>query len=263
MQNFIFKSVYNLWVNRVKPIKAFSAIRALDRNREDTTQVFHVIEALKGNSDRQYFKIFSESKTGKNILNNKLQLVDVLKDKEYLSKLPKDTLGFKYYEFIYKENLSPDELIEASEISSGKHYSNRGISENEIFFNTRKRDMHDLWHVATGYGRDALGELSLLAFTYAQEQNRGVGAIALYGYWKVGKVPGAQNLSLRQVIYEGYTNGKIANLWSCEDWEKLIELPLDDVRKRINSKKPNLYLNALENLSLQQINLNNNQILTG
>ena len=39
--------------------------------------------------------------------------------------------------------------------------------------------MHDLWHVTTGYGRDALGELSLLAFTYAQEQNRGIGAIAL------------------------------------------------------------------------------------
>ena len=47
--------------------------------------------------------------------------------------------------------------------------------------------MHDLWHVTTGYGRDALGELSLLAFTYAQEQNRGIGAIALYGYWKVGR----------------------------------------------------------------------------
>ena len=38
-----------------------------------------------------------------------------------------------------------------------------------------------IYGVTTGYGRDALGELSLLAFTYAQEQNRGVGA-RIYGY---------------------------------------------------------------------------------
>ena len=48
--------------------------------------------------------------------------------------------------------------------------------------------MHDLWHVTTGYGRDALGELSLLAFTYAQEKIEGIGAIVLYGYRIMGKV---------------------------------------------------------------------------
>ena len=96
--------------------------------------------------------------------------------------------------------------------------------------------MHDLWHVTAGYGRDALGELSLLAFTYAQEQNRGIGAIALYGYWKVGKE--LPDFNLRKVIYEGYNNGKKATLWSCEDWESLIKLPLDQVREKLNSKKP-------------------------
>ena len=256
MKNFFIKYIYRLWDNRVKPIKAFKAIMALSKDNEDTTQVFHVIDALKGNSDRKYFKIFSESRVGKRILKEKIQLVDTLKNKEFLSKLPKNTLGYKYYEFIYKENLSPEELIEASE-NSKKEFGNR--SADEIFFNIRKRDMHDLWHVTTGYGRDALGELSLLAFTYAQEQNRGVGAIALYGYWKVGKE--FPDFDLRKVIHEGYINGKNATLWSCEDWEKLIELPIDEVRKKINSKKPQLYFDALDDLGTESLDFNDDEVL--
>ena len=256
MENFFISYIYRLWDNRVKPIKAIKAIIALSKDNEDTTQVFHVIDALKGSSDRKYFKIFSKSEIGKKILKERIHLLDTLKDKDTLSKLPKNTLGYKYYEFIYKENLSPEELINASE-SSKKEFGNR--TDDEIFFNIRKRDMHDLWHVATGYGRDALGELSLLAFTYAQEQNRGVGAIALYGYWKVGRE--FPDFNLRKVIREGYENGKNATLWSCEDWEKLIKLPIDEVREKINAKKPKLYFNALNNIGAEQIKFNNEEIL--
>ena len=256
MENFFISYIYRLWDNRVKPIKAIKAIIALSKDNEDTTQVFHVIDALKGSSDRKYFKIFSKSEIGKKILKERIHLLDTLKDKDTLSKLPKNSLGYKYYEFIYKENLSPEELINASE-SSKKEFGNR--TDDEIFFNTRKRDMHDLWHVTTGYGRDALGELSLLAFTYAQEQNRGVGAIALYGYWKVGRE--FPNFNLRKVIREGYKNGKNATLWSCEDWEKLIKLPIDEVREKINAKKPKLYFNALNNIGAEQIKFNNEEIL--
>ena len=256
MENFLISYIYRLWDNRVKPIKAIKAIIALSKDNEDTTQVFHVIDALKGSSDRKYFKIFSKSEIGKKILKERVNLLDTLKDKDTLSKLPKNTLGYKYYEFIYKENLSPEELIDASE-SSKKEFGNR--TEEEIFFNIRKRDMHDLWHVATGYGRDALGELSLLAFTYAQEQNRGVGAIALYGYWKVGRE--FPDFNLRKVIREGYENGKNATLWSCEDWEKLIKLPIDEVREKINAKKPKLYFNALNNIGAEQIKFNDDEVL--
>mgnify|MGYP005696430567 FL=1 len=71
MLKSLYKNIYNIWINRVKPIKAFKAVRALDRNKEDTTQVFHVIDALKGSSDRKYFKIFSKTKLGKKILEKK------------------------------------------------------------------------------------------------------------------------------------------------------------------------------------------------
>jgi ubiquinone biosynthesis protein COQ4 len=42
------------------------------------------------------------------------------------------------------------------------------VDPEREFFGDRVRDMHDLWHVLTGYGRDEAGEAANLAFTYAQ-----------------------------------------------------------------------------------------------
>ena len=56
-------------------------------------------------------------------------------------------------------------------------------------------------------------------------------------------------------------NGRNASLWSCEDWESLIELPLNEVRKKIKSRRPDLYHDILQKLSTHNIDLNNNQVL--
>ena len=227
------------WGKRIKPFKAFKALRALSANKEDTVQVFHIIEALKGPKNR-YFKDFKKSNVGKRILKDRIHLIDILKNRDYLEKLPKDTLGYKYFQFVYDENLTADELAEASEI----YPRDKNTSDEEHLFNKRLRDMHDLWHVTTGYGRDALGELSLLAFTYAQGKNRGIGAITLYGYWQVGRFS-KNKMDLRKVIRQGYRLGKDATFWAFEDWEKLLELPLLEVREQLNSKKPSLYQEIL------------------
>ena len=45
------KTVKKSWVrNQIKPLAAWRAMRELLRNPDDTTQVFHIIEALKGDS---------------------------------------------------------------------------------------------------------------------------------------------------------------------------------------------------------------------
>ena len=50
-------------------------------------------------------------------------------------------------------------------------------------------------------------------------------------------------------------------MWSCEDWEKLIKLPIDEVREKINSKKPELYFNALNDLGAEPIKFNDDEVL--
>ena len=48
------------------------------------------------------------------------------------------------------------------------------LSAAQIKYHERQRDAHDLWHVSTGYGRDPLGELCLLAVTWRQLGNPGI-----------------------------------------------------------------------------------------
>lgn len=249
MKNF-YIYIKSLWANRIRPIKALKALRALAANKEDTVQVFHVIDAL-GGTNRKAFRVFKKSDVGKRILENKVHLIDTLKRKEYLSELPEGSLGKNYYNFIYREKLTPDELVSASEINFDPNKS-----EEENIFHTRLRDMHDLWHVTTGYGRDALGELSLLAFTYAQEKNRGIGAIVLYGYRIMGKVTKELNfkIDLREVVKEGYKLGKEASFWATADWENLLEKPITEVRALLKAGKPELYNEVLHEFSIKEEN---------
>ena len=45
----LMRSIKALWRrNEIKPLAAWRAMRELLRNPDDTTQVFHIIEALKG-----------------------------------------------------------------------------------------------------------------------------------------------------------------------------------------------------------------------
>src|SRR3546814_1330225 len=49
------------------------------------------------------------------------------------------------------------------------------------WYSNRLRDTHDLFHILTGYGRDALGEQCVLGFTYGQTGNYGNAFIAYAG----------------------------------------------------------------------------------
>ncbi len=212
---------------RIQPLKALAAIRALKENKEDTGQVFKVIEALSGGAEERLFHRFEASHGGKRVLAEKLDLLALLCDREKLAAMPEGSLGAAYYRFMTSENLTADGLVEAS--NEMKLRDN--IPEAGRLFRDRIRDQHDLWHVLTGYGRDGLGELSLLAFSYAQTRNRGVGAIVLLLSRVADKAyPGC---GIWRSIREGYRRGKQAHWLPAEIWEELLPLPLEQVRAKL------------------------------
>jgi ubiquinone biosynthesis protein COQ4 len=212
--------------NPIRFREAWQGIRALMQDPDDTAQVFKVIRALSGNAGERQFQKFLASEHGPTILAENRSLVDRLSDREYLASLPDGSLGRIYADFTEREQISPQGLIEASESVPD---DGPPLSPDRVLFGLRMRDSHDLWHIVTGYGRDLLGEASLLAFTYRQTTNRGIGFIVLVAYLKAGKTFPEE----RRMIRGGFHRAKQAAWMPGADWEALLECPLDEVRRTL------------------------------
>ena len=217
---------------RIRPLAALRAIRALLRDPDDTARVFEIIEALSGSSGRRLFERFVKTEDGARMLAERPDLLATLQDRDALLALPEGSLGRVYADFVAREQISADGLVAASE-----EPDRRGqVSEERIWFGSRLRDMHDLWHVVTGYGRDLVGEAALLAFTYAQTRNHGIGFIVAVAYLRAGDAPEA-----RRLMREAYARGRRAAWLPGEDWEALLAQPLDAVRERLAVGEPPRY----------------------
>ena len=223
---------------RLHPIAAFRAMRALTRNREDTRQVFLLNDALRGKTTLRQFARFRQSETGKAVLAERRRLLDRLSDRAALSALPAGTLGRAYYDFMAAENLSAGGLVEASNFEEALP-----PGEDMTLFRERSREMHDLLHIVTGYGRDPLGESCLVAFSFAQTGLKGFAVIALVSAHRIARACPRQ--PVRRMVLEGYRHGKRAGWLVGADWESLLAEPVEAIRARYGIAPPTYYPTVL------------------
>src|SRR5580704_19452415 len=99
---------------RRHPVAAYRAMRNLLRDREDTRQVFLLIDALRGKTTLRQLARFRETEIGPGALADRRRLFDRLEDQASLAALPAGTLGRAYYDFMAAENLSAEGLVQAS-----------------------------------------------------------------------------------------------------------------------------------------------------
>lgn len=219
--------------------KAWKALRALMANPEDTVQVFTIMRALTGKSLFNQYKRFSKTDIGAKILADKIDLLDTLADRKALAKLPEGSLGRVYLDFMTREGITAEGLVEASD----EAYA--GMNHEELArYTMRTREMHDLWHVVSGYGRDGLGEICVVAFSYPQTKSLGFGAIAMMGAVKYSRqFPG---YGVLKAVWQAYRNGRKAAWLPGQDWEHLLTQPYADVRAMLNTGNPSHYLAAAE-----------------
>ncbi len=219
---------------RLRPLVAWRAMQELFADPEETAHVFTIIRALS--SSRQYTRLFHRvmaDPAGRRVLEAKRSLLVTLGDRDRLRAMPVGTLGYEYACFMDAEKITADGLEGASKGEENVFYDERA----ECLSN-RLRDMHDLWHVTSGYGRDFVGEDALLAFTYAQTRNLGIGFIALLAYlrfWREGfRAP-------LPTIREGYRRGRDAGFLPAVEWEAMLEKPIDEVREILRLGDPPSY----------------------
>jgi ubiquinone biosynthesis protein COQ4 len=220
---------------------AFRAMKTLLADPDDTVQVFRIMAALNaGTSAKNYQRLISTPEGGR-VAYARVELVSKLTDDAWLSQFALGTVGAAYRNFLEKTGYSADGL----EAVSREVHSDRAEEHPYAWFGRRERDIHDIWHVLTGYrANDPLGELCLVAFTYAQTKGLGWGFIALSGALKSFGEPHGR--AVRRAIREGYAHGRAAHWLHNEDIEKLFAEPLEAARTRLNIAPPRLYEDAQE-----------------
>jgi ubiquinone biosynthesis protein COQ4 len=211
-------------------------MHALLENPDDTAQAFKVIAAMSGGSGERLYKRFRRSPTGARILREKRSLVDVIGDLDKLRAMPTDSLGQGIADFYETEEISAQGLVAASEAGFGEPGPGEEMDEEQRIFSERLRDLHDVFHVLAGYGRDLRGESAVLAFTLPQTRNAGI------AYLVYQSLRGSGWSSVEgKLIREAFKRGRRARWLVDQDWEALFEQPIDQVREQLNVGPPPEY----------------------
>lgn len=224
----------------MRPLHAFVSVIRLILNKEDTRQVFEVLQAMSGRSGKRLFRDLVSTPYGRRVVTEPVLLEKILGDRDWLRTLPEGSFGRAYLDFMEGENLTPEGLL-SSAADAGIEY------EGETQFPEFRRMFlhlsmsHDLWHVLTGYGRDALGELCNLVFTRTQTYNPGIRLINAIGLLaQKSEQPGQPILA---AMKEAKRMGHGVDLLLKHDIEELLPLPLDEVRRKLNFITPTVYNN--------------------
>lgn len=227
---------------RFRPFKAWMHMQKLIADKEDTKQVFHIIEALNGDSIIHDFNRFMASEKGPAILAERAFLPDLLDNHGPIEQLPDGSVGQAYLTFMRREGLSAAGLVEES---LANRQNSDEYDDDLLWYGNRLRDTHDLYHVLTGYNRDALGEAALLGYTHGQHRGRGINFIAYMGGRQIQK-HAPREARIKDVMAEGRRNGKAAARIVEQDIPTLLREPLDAARARLNIAEPVLYRKALD-----------------
>jgi len=223
---------------RRRPLKAWRHFRKLMQNKEDTEQVFHIIQALNGKSVFKDFKAFMKSEDGQKRFSERRELPTLLDDHARWEALPKGTVGRAYVDFMRREGLTAQGLVD--EYDSFKDQAAEYYHPDVLWYVYRRRDTHDLCHVLTGYGRDALGEACVLGFSHGQNRGLGIIFIAYMAGREVRKsVP--NGAPVLKAVRQGFHIGNAARKIARQDIISLMEEPLDAARARLGIADPTYY----------------------
>ena len=198
------------------------AARKFLKNPDDTRQVFVLGLVLNGPWFPSFLQRFASEGEGNVLLVEKPSIDSKSVNYDRLRALPNNTLGREYVRFLDDNHLDPD-LFQAPP----------GLPEEPTFLAKRMRQVHDIWHVLTGYTPDIPGEIALQAFTYAQTGLPISQLITATGFLRQSVLRPAQSPKLGSEVVRAYRRGKAAVFLPSVRIEKYFEADLVDVRREL------------------------------
>ncbi len=225
---------------RFRPVKALGHFRKLMADKEDTAQVFHMVQCLPSKRFRKMAERFCASAHGQALMASEPFLPHLLDDHETLLKLPEGSVGHAYVAFMRREGLTAAGLVAESETQ----FPDRNNYKDQFqWFNDRLRDTHDMIHVLTGYGRDALGEQCALGFSSSQYPGPTDWFLAWAGAFELQRRV-KTDAPVFGAVGQARRHGKAAAQIFSQDIRSLLAEPLETARARLNIGTPHVYEEA-------------------
>lgn len=220
---------------RLRPLAAFAHFRKLLADKEDTAQVFYMSECLPGRRQAKLAEQFCQSGLGRSLMESEPYLPELLDDHETLLTMPEGSVARAYVSFMRREGLSAAGLVAASTFPGIERHP-----DQVQWFTDRLRDLHDLAHVLTGYGRDALGEQCVLGFTSAQYHDLTEWFIAWVGGLEYATSV-KSDAPVFRAIGEARQHGEVAAKIYEQNVLALLAEPLEAARERMGIGRPTQY----------------------
>ncbi|MEO1731456.1 MAG: Coq4 family protein [Pseudomonadota bacterium] len=225
-----------------RPKPRYSALRAirnfqlLMKDKEDTSLVFKIFESLPPKDSLQRVERATLSERGEMLRRTEPNLPEILDDHAELRKAPVGSLGHAYCDFMESEGLTAAGLVAESDALGRPKYPDLA----QWYFE-RSRDTHDLFHVLTGYGRDALGEQCVLLFTHGQSPSHGHLLIGYAGSLNIKLQAKGSKAPVMAAVNQAKRTGQGASVLLEQPIRELLKQPLDAVRDAMNIPAPTKY----------------------
>ncbi|QUL38826.1 Coq4 family protein [Erythrobacter sp. JK5] len=216
--------------------RAVKNFRLLMKDKEDTSLVFKIFESLPSKSFMSRVESLMLSERGEYLRRTEPNLPEILDDHAALRKTPKGSLAHVYCDFMESEGLSAAGLVAESDKLGRPKYP-----DLVQWFAERSRDTHDLFHILTGYGRDALGEQCVLLFTHGQSPSHGHLLIGYAGAANIKTMAWGSKAPIFGAVNQARRTGKGAKRLIEQPIRELLKLPFDDVRAALNIPEPTKY----------------------
>jgi ubiquinone biosynthesis protein COQ4 len=221
---------------RIQWRRAWNAMQALIADPDRTEMAFETIAALSGADWERLFQRFAADPDGHALLFERPSLLATLSDRAALRALPDGSFGRAYAAFMDSAQLDAEGLVEAERDSLAAEEM-EGLDPLRTFLSDRVRDIHDLFHVLTGYGRDEAGEAANLAFSYAQLGLRGM-ALILLGIVLSGPPDGSTRPQWIRYMVQSWRRGRRSAWLVAIRYEELLARPLEEVRRTLHIPSP-------------------------
>lgn len=221
---------------RYRPLRAVRSFQALIKDKEDTSLVFKIFESLPSKTFLPRVRELALSPHGEYLRASEPRLPEILDDHAALRRTPKGSLAHAYCDFMEAEGLSAAGLVaEAEKLGRAKY------PDLVQWFMERSRDTHDLFHVLTGYGRDALGETCVLLFTHGQSPSQGHLLIGYAGAANIKSMVKGSAAPVFGAVRQAHRTGKGAPPLIAQPIRELLARPLEDVRRDLRIPQPTQY----------------------